>query len=263
MTTSTSPEPSLTAVRDDAAFAPAQRHIRTFKPRRGRITGAQAGALERLWPRWGFEIPAADGAANDGAADGGSGAVAPLDFAALFGRTAPVELEIGCGMGDAVIAMAAARPEHDFLAVDVHTPGLGNVLRQAERTGLTNVRAASGDALDLLRAQIPADAIEAVHVYFPDPWPKARHRKRRIVRPAAVALVADRLRAGGMLYCATDWAEYAEDMLTVLSGEPRLANRFPGFAPRPAHRPVTKFEARAVRDGREVFDLCFARVLTG
>jgi tRNA (guanine-N7-)-methyltransferase len=260
MTTSTSPEPSLTAVRDDAAFAPPPRHIHTFKPRRGRITGAQAAALERLWPRWGFAIPAADGSAADDSAVDGSGAASALDFATLFGRTAPVELEIGCGMGDAVIAMAAARPEHDFLAIDVHTPGLGNVLRLAERAGLTNVRAASGDALDLLRVQIQANALEAVHVYFPDPWPKARHHKRRIVRTAAVALVADRLRGGGMLYCATDWAEYAEEMLAVLNGEPRLANRFPGFAPRPAHRPVTKFEARAVRDGREVFDLCFAKV---
>jgi len=250
MTTSTTPEPSLAPVLDAASGSP-QRHIRTFKPRRGRITGAQAGALERLWPRWGFEIPAADRPAAAG------GPAAP-DLAALFGRSAPLELEIGCGMGDAVVAMAGARPEHDFLAVDVHTPGLGNVLRLAERAGLTNVRAASGDALDLLRAQIPADALEAVHVYFPDPWPKARHHKRRIVRPDVAALIADRLRPGGTLYCATDWAEYAEEMLAVLGGEPGLANRYPGFAPRPAHRPVTKFEARAVRDGREVFDLCFA-----
>jgi tRNA (guanine-N7-)-methyltransferase len=260
MTTSTSPEPSLAAVEDVAALASPppkqqsqhqhQRHILTFKPRRGRITDAQAGALDRLWPRWGFAIPTEDDAA----------APADLDFAALFGRSAPVELEIGCGMGEAAVAMAAARPEHDFLAVDVHTPGLGNVLRLAERAGLTNVRAASGDALDLLRAQIPADALEAVHTYFPDPWPKARHHKRRIVRPDVVALIADRLRVGGMLHCATDWAEYAEEMRQVLAGEPRLANCFPGFALRPAHRPVTKFEARAAQDGREVFDLCFAKV---
>jgi tRNA (guanine-N7-)-methyltransferase len=249
MTTSTTSEPSLAPVWD-ASSVPPERHIRTFKPRRGRITGAQAGALERLWPRWGFEIPAADRP--------GAGGPAALDLAALFGRTAPLELEIGSGMGDAVVAMAGARPDHDFLAVDVHTPGLGNVLRLAERAGLTNVRAASGDALDLLRAQIPADALEAVHVYFPDPWPKARHHKRRIVRPDVAALIADRLRPGGTLYCATDWAEYAEEMLVVLGGEARLANRYPGFAPRPAHRPVTKFEARALRDGREVFDLCFA-----
>lgn len=244
MTTSTSPEPSL-ADAPAAARPFAPRPIRTFKPRRGRMTGGQADALERLWPRWGFEIPA------EGVA---------LDRAALFGRGAPLELEIGCGMGDAVAAMASARPDHDFLAVDVHTPGLGSVLRLAERAGLTNLRAASGDALDLLRHQIPSDSLEAVHVYFPDPWPKARHHKRRIVRPDVVALIADRLRAGGMLYCATDWAEYAHEMLAVLGAEPWLANRCEGFAHRPPHRPVTKFEARAVRDGREVFDLCFARL---
>lgn len=249
MTTSTSPQPSLAAAHApaaDAAVPPARRQIRTFKPRRGRITGAQAGALERLWPRWGFAIPA----------EGGG----PLDLAALFGRTAPVELEIGCGMGAAVIALASANPDHDFLAVDVHTPGLGNVLRLAERAGLTNIRVASGDALDLLRDQLPAEALEAVHVYFPDPWPKARHHKRRIVRGDVAALLADRLRPAGLLHCATDWASYAEEMREVLDAEPRLANRYPGYAPRPTHRPVTKFEARAVRDGREVFDLCYARI---
>ena len=244
MTTSAAPQPSL-ADAEDTAVAPPQRHIRTFKPRRGRITSAQTSALDRLWPRWGFAIPAEG---------------EPLDLRLLYGRSAPLQVEIGCGMGDAVAAMAAATPEHDFLAVDVHTPGLGNVLKLAERTGLTNVRAASGDALDLLRSQLPADSLEAVHVYFPDPWPKARHHKRRIIRPDAVALIADRLRTGGALYCATDWAAYAEEMLEVLSAEPRLANLHQGFAPRPAHRPVTKFEARAVRDGREVFDLCFSRI---
>ena len=241
MTTSATSAPALST----AAPVPPQPHIRTFKPRRGRITAAQNNALDRLWPLWGLEIPAEG---------------EHLDFAALFGRVAPLQLEIGCGMGDAVIAMAAARPECDFLAVDVHTPGLGNVLRLAERAGLTNVRAAAGDALDLLRSQIPSDALDAVHIYFPDPWPKARHHKRRIVRPDVIALVADRLRTGGPLYCATDWAEYAEEMLEVLGAEPWLRNRHPGFAPRPTHRPVTKFEARAVSEGREVFDLCFVKI---
>jgi len=244
MTTSAAPQPSSPAAKD-AAVAPPQRHIRTFKPRRGRITSAQTSALDRLWPRWGFPIPAEG---------------EPLDLRLLYGRSAPLQVEIGSGMGDAVVAMAAATPEHDFLAVDVHTPGLGNVLKLAERAGLTNVRAASGDALDLLRNQLPADSLEAVHVYFPDPWPKARHHKRRIIRPDVVALIADRLRIGGALHCATDWAAYAEEMLEVLAGEPRLANLHQGFAPRPTHRPVTKFEGRAVRDGREVFDLCFSRI---
>ena len=247
MTTSASSQPAL-AIAAETLAEPASRHILTFKPRRGRITTAQAGALDRLWPRWGFEIPA------------DAGERAPLDVAALYGRLAPLQLEIGCGMGDAVIAMAAACPEQDFLAVDVHTPGLGNVLRLAERAGLTNVRAAAGDALDLLRRQFTADSLDAVHIYFPDPWPKARHHKRRIIRPDVTALLADRLRPGGALYCATDWAEYAEEMLEVLEAEPWLANRCAGFAHRPPHRPVTKFEARAVRDGREVYDLCFGRL---
>jgi tRNA (guanine-N7-)-methyltransferase len=246
MTTSATSQPTA-ARAGDAVDAPPIRHIRTFKPRRGRITVAQNSALDRLWPRWGLEIPAEG---------------AELDLAKLFGRVAPLQLEIGCGMGDAVVAMASAQPECDFLAVDVHTPGLGNVLRLAERAGLTNVRAAAGDALDLLRWQIPSDALDAVHIYFPDPWPKARHHKRRIVRTDVIALIADRLRPGGLLHCATDWAEYAEEMLAVLGAEPWLRNRFPGtgYAPRPTHRPVTKFEARAVREGREVFDLAFAKI---
>lgn len=248
MTTSTA-STSADALADvcvPPAPEPSARHVRTFKPRRGRITNAQNAALERLWPQWGFEIPA--------------DAAAPLAREELFGRSAPLVLEIGCGMGEAVIAMAAAAPDLDFLAVDVHTPGLGSVLAMAERAGLTNVRVAAGDAIDLLRDQVPADSLEAVHVYFPDPWPKARHHKRRIIRPDAAALIARCLRPGGRLYCATDWAEYAAGMLEVLGAEPLLRNEHGDYAPRAAHRPVTKFEARAVREGREVFDLCFLRL---
>ena len=243
MTTSTATD-ALTADAVPAA-APPMPHVRTFKPRRGRITTAQSAAIDRLWPRWGFAIP------ETGAA--------PLARAELFGREAPLVLEIGCGMGEAVIAMAAAAPDRDFLAVDVHTPGLGNVLAMAERAGLDNVRVAAGDALVLLRDLVPARSLEAVHVYFPDPWPKARHHKRRIIRPDAVALLARGLRPGGRLYCATDWAEYAAQMLEVLGAEPLLRNAAEGYSPRPDHRPVTKFEARAIQDGREVFDLCFLR----
>lgn len=234
-----------TSTTTTAAPEPPLPHVRTFKPRRGRITNAQSAALERLWPTWGFAIPAE--------------AAAPLEREELFGRSAPLVLEIGCGMGEAVIAMAAAAPEHDFLAVDVHTPGLGNVLAMVERAGLTNVRVAAGDAIDLLRDLLPADCLEAVHVYFPDPWPKVRHHKRRIIRPDAAALIAARLRPGGRLYCATDWAAYAAEMLEVLGAEPLLRNEHDGYAPRAAHRPVTKFEARAVSEGREVFDLSFLR----
>jgi len=220
-------------------------HIRTFHPRRGRIGATRADALARLWPQRGYDIdPAA----------------APVDAAALFGREAPLVLEIGCGMGDAAAAMAAADRERDYLGVDVHTPGLANLLALAERDGLDNVRAARGDAVELLRDLMKPDSLDAVHVFFPDPWPKARHHKRRIVRPDVVALIRGRLVPGGLLRCATDWAPYAEQMLEVLGADPGLRNLHDGYAPRPDSRPATRFERRALAAGRQVFDLVFAAV---
>lgn len=229
-------------------------HIRTFHPRRGRIGAARADALARLWPRYGYDIDVhiAGGDARDG-----SGAV--FDPIALFGREAPLVLEIGCGMGEAAAQMAAADPGRDYLAVDVHTPGLANLLALAERDGLENVRAARGDAVELLRDLMTAGSLDAAHVFFPDPWPKAKHHKRRIVRPDVVALIGDRLVPGGTLHCATDWAPYAEQMLEVLSADPGLRNLHDGYAPRPESRPVTKFERRALAAGRRVFDLMFVR----
>ncbi|GAA1799927.1 tRNA (guanosine(46)-N7)-methyltransferase TrmB [Luedemannella flava] len=227
----------------------AQHHsrIRTFHPRRGRTGTRRAEALERLWPDFGLDIPADADLRR------------PVDPAAVFGRVAPVVLEIGCGMGDAAVAMAAADPDRDYLAVDVHTPGLGRVLTEIEDRGLTNLRAVRGDALDLVRDCLPAASLAAVHVFFPDPWPKARHHKRRLVQPAAVALLADRLAPGGHLLCATDWADYAEQMLEVLSAEPTLHNLHDGAAPRLATRPVTVFERRALAAGRQIADFAFAR----
>ncbi|GAA1743485.1 tRNA (guanosine(46)-N7)-methyltransferase TrmB [Luedemannella helvata] len=221
--------------------------IRTFHPRRGRTGTRRAEALERLWPSLGLDIPA------DPAARG------PVDTAALFGRRAPLVLEIGCGMGDAAVAMAAADPDRDYLAVDVHTPGLGRILTEIEGRGLTNLRPARGDALDLVRDGLTPASLAAVHVFFPDPWPKARHHKRRLVQPATVALLADRLAPGGLLLCATDWADYAEQMLAVLSSEPTLVNLHDGAAPRLETRPVTAFERRAIDAGRQVADFAFAR----
>ncbi len=217
--------------------------IRTFHPRRGRMSSRQTDALARLRPTYGIEIADLDG---------------PVDPAGFFGRGAPVVLEIGSGMGDATAAMAAADPDRDYLAVEVHTPGIANLLDLVQRHGLGNVRVAQGDALDLVRA-MPQRCLDAVHVFFPDPWPKSRHHKRRIIQPEHVALLRSRLAGGGTLHCATDWAEYAESMRSTLTADPELVDVHGGYAPRPAHRPVTKFERRALTAGREVFDLVHRR----
>ncbi|HEY0700132.1 MAG TPA: tRNA (guanosine(46)-N7)-methyltransferase TrmB [Micromonospora sp.] len=219
--------------------------MRTFHPRRGRLTGRHVDALDRLWNAYGMVIPEAP--------------ETPVDTATLFGRRAPVVLEIGFGMGDATAVMAAADPTRDYLASEVHTPGIANLLSLIERAGLTNVRVARGDAITLLRHMLAPGALDAVHAFFPDPWPKARHHKRRLIQPAHVTLLRSRLRPGGTLHCATDWAEYAEVMLATLSADPELVNAHPGFAPRPAHRPVTRFERRGVAAGHPIFDLVFHR----
>ncbi|MFI7428938.1 tRNA (guanosine(46)-N7)-methyltransferase TrmB [Micromonospora sp. NPDC049836] len=229
---------------DSPAAPPAHPgRIRTFHPRRGRMGDRQRDALARLWPTYGLEIADLDG---------------PCDPATLFDRRAPLVLEIGSGMGDATAAMAAADPDRHYLAVEVHTPGIGNLLDLVERHRLANVRVARGDALDLVRA-LPAGCLDAVHVFFPDPWPKARHHKRRLIQPAHVALLRSRLAPGGTLHCATDWAEYAESMRQTLTADPDLVDVHGGYPPRPAHRPVTKFERRALTAGREIFDLIHRR----
>jgi tRNA (guanine-N7-)-methyltransferase len=220
------------------------RPIRSFHPRRGRMSARHADATTKLWPRFGLTI-------HDGDRT-------PLDLPTLFGRDAPRVLEIGFGMGDSTAAMAAADPGRDYLAIEVHTPGVGNLLALVGEHGLTNVRVAVGDAMQLVHRLTPG-GLDAVHVFFPDPWPKARHHKRRLIRPANVAVLRDRLRPGGTLHCATDWAHYAEAMAAALDADPWLSNVHDGFAPRPAHRPVTKFERRGVEAGREIFDLLFRR----
>ncbi|MGN8244642.1 tRNA (guanosine(46)-N7)-methyltransferase TrmB [Cellulomonas soli] len=226
--------------------------LRTFHPRRSVLGRDREEALERLWPRWGFSV-------HDD--DLGSAPLTPagtLDTASLYGRQAPIVLEIGSGMGETTAAMAAADPDRDYLAVEAHLPGIANLLLLVERAGLTNVRVAHGDALDLVRRRIPADTLDAVHVFFPDPWPKARHHKRRIIQPEHVALLRSRLRVGGTLHCATDWREYAETMREVLEADPGLAGPV-AFVARPAHRPVTKFEQRGIDLGHEVCDLVVRR----
>jgi tRNA (guanine-N7-)-methyltransferase len=199
-------------------------------------------ALDRLWPVYGVPVTGE-----------------PLDLAVLFRRHAPVVLEIGSGMGEATADMAAADPDRGYLAVDVHTPGIANLLALTEARGLTNVRIALGDALDLVRHQLAPDTLDAVHVFFPDPWPKARHHKRRLIQPSHVELLRSRLVPGGTLHCATDSADYAEAMLATLSADAELTNAHDGYAPRPAYRPLTKFEERGVQAGRDVYDLIFIR----
>lgn len=219
--------------------------VRTFHPRRGRLSGRHHDALRRLWPRYGVEVA--------------DHPVPSLDLPGLFGRSAGVVLEIGPGMGDATAEMAAADPARDYLAVDVHTPGIAHLLALVEARSLANVRVAAGDALDLLRFQIPPAALDAIHAFFPDPWPKARHHKRRLIQPAHLPLLRSRLVRGGSVHCATDWADYAEAMIEALTADPELVNVHDGFAPRPAHRPPTKFEQRGHAAGRQVFDLVFRR----
>ncbi|MEU5384619.1 tRNA (guanosine(46)-N7)-methyltransferase TrmB [Kitasatospora cineracea] len=237
-----------------------EQRIRSFQPRRGRMTKAQAGALDRGWERFGLAI--------DGT---------PLDLPELFaGR--PVTLEIGFGMGDTTAAMAAADPSAGILAADVHTPGHGNLLQFLERDGSENVRLAAGDAVILLRDMLPDASLAGLRVYFPDPWPKPKHHKRRLVQASFLDLVLPRLAPGALVHCATDWEPYAEQMLEVLGASPELENlhpegdgsgwlepdehpagSVPGYAPRPDWRPVTKFERAGLAKGHVVHDLLFRR----
>jgi tRNA (guanine-N7-)-methyltransferase len=229
---------------DDAAPPDARRHraIRSFVLRQGRMSPAQQRAFDELLPRHG--VPYSD---------------APLDLEALFDRKAPVVLEIGFGMGETTAAIAAAQPGTDFLGIEVHAPGVGALLRRIESAHLTNVRVIRHDAVEVVASMIPLGALAGVHVYFPDPWPKKRHHKRRLLQPAFVRALSERLALGGYLHVATDWADYAEEALTTLGNEPLLRNRFDGFAPRPAWRPQTKFELRGLKLGHPVFDLVFER----
>jgi tRNA (guanine-N7-)-methyltransferase len=183
----------------------------------------------------------------------------PLDLAALYRRRAPLVLEIGSGMGDATVEMAAADPDRDYLAVEVHTAGVANLLALIEARGLTNVRIARGNALHLAQHQLVPDSVAAIQVFFPDPWPKTRHHKRRLIQPGHVALLRSRLVPGGLLHCATDSVEYAMSMMDALVADGQLVNGYPGYAPRTARGPVTKYEQRARDAGRDVFDLVFRR----
>lgn len=219
------------------------RPIRTFVLRQGHFSDAQERACEELLPRYGIDASRS-----------------ALDVAAAFGRVAPTIVEIGFGMGDSLAQTAGEHPEWNFIGIEVHLPGVGSLLRQVEARGLTNVRVIRHDAVEVLEWMIAPDSVDAIHLFFPDPWPKKRHHKRRIVQPDLVRLMASRLRAGGTLHMATDWEDYALHMLEVVSVEPSLENPSAGFAPRPDTRPLTRFEQRGLRLGHGVWDLVLRRL---
>ncbi|MCO1656892.1 tRNA (guanosine(46)-N7)-methyltransferase TrmB [Pseudonocardia humida] len=236
--------PPLDDPQDPAARPP--RAVTSFVHHRARLTEGQQRAWDRWWPVRGHEV-----------ADLVSGA-RPYDPAAWFGRSAPLVMEIGSGMGESTAAMAAAEPGTDHLAVEVFEPGIAQLLMRVAEAGLTNLVVLRGDAVVLLRERVPSGSLDGVRIFFPDPWPKRRHRKRRLVQPDLVAVLADRIRPGGTLHLATDWADYAVQMLDVCGAEPRLRPATAdGWLPRPSWRPVTKFEARARVEGREVRDLLY------
>ena len=218
------------------------RSIRSFVVRAGRMGPGQARALAELGPR--FVLPYA---------------AQRCDFDAVFERRAPHVLEIGFGMGDATAAIAQALPGTDFIGVEVHTPGVGALLKRIGEMGLTNLRLIQHDAVDVLEHMIAPESLAGVHVFFPDPWHKKRHHKRRLIQPELVRLLASRLQGGGYLHCATDWQPYAEQMLEVLSAEAQLHNTADAYAPRPAYRPLTKFENRGLKLGHGVWDLVFTK----
>jgi tRNA (guanine-N7-)-methyltransferase len=216
--------------------------IRTFKHRRGRITAGQQKALDSLWSAYGIDID-----------------TEPLDQHALFGRVAPLVLDIGFGMGETTLAMALADPARDIIAVDVHTPGAGALLRAIDELQLGNIRVVVADVRELFAGQLEPESLDEVRVFFPDPWPKAKHHKRRLLGADFVQLAARALRPGGALHVATDWKPYAIEVLAITSSEPLLVNNLGGFAPRPASRPITRFEQQGLKKGHLVYDIVCGR----
>jgi tRNA (guanine-N7-)-methyltransferase len=220
---------------------PRRREIRSFVLRQGRMSPAQQRACDELYPRYGV-APAT-----------------PFDFGAIFGNDAPVVLEIGFGMGETTAAIAAAKPDVNFLGVEMHWPGVGALLRRIDQQSLANLRVLRHDAVDVVQSMIAPGSLAGVHVFFPDPWPKKRHHKRRLLQAPFVHVLAQTLARGSYLHVATDWAPYAETILDTLAAEPALANTVERFAPRPPWRPLTKFEQRGLARGHDVFDLLFVR----
>lgn len=218
------------------------RSIRSFVLRTGRLTTGQGRAIETLGPR--YILPYTP---------------SPIDLPQVFGRAAPKVLEIGFGMGEATAHIASVLPDHDFLCCEVHSPGVGALLMRVAEKNLTNVRIVQHDAVEVVDHMLAPDSLDGVHIFFPDPWHKLRHHKRRIVQPPFVARLVSRLRPGGYIHCATDWENYAQQMQEVLGAEPQLRNAAGGYAPKPHYRPLTKFENRGLKLGHGVWDLVFTK----
>ncbi len=228
---------------DDTPQAPdLRRTIRSYVMRAGRTTEGQTRALSELGPT--FVLP------YDGRV---------IDAPTVFGRAAPLVLEIGFGMGEATAQITQALPDTDFIGCEVHEPGVGALLKRIGEQHITNLRIIRHDAVEVLQHMIAPASLAGVHIFFPDPWHKKRHHKRRLIQPPLVTLLASRLAPGGYLHCATDWEPYAQQMLEVLSNEPALANTAEGYAPKPHYRPLTKFENRGIRLGHGVWDLVFKK----
>jgi tRNA (guanine-N7-)-methyltransferase len=225
---------------------PCHRHVRSFVLRQGRITPAQEQAFGELWPRFGIDWKPGE----------------PIDLPALFGNPSPVYLEIGFGNGEGLAEMASRNPNRNYLGIEVHRPGLGHLLLEIEKRGLTNLRLCRHDAVEVLSEGLAGASLAGVYLFFPDPWPKQRHHKRRILTPELVRLLARVIRPGGLFHTATDWEHYAQQMLRLLTATSDLFenNAPPGqFSPRPPKRPLTRFEKRGMRLGHQTRDLIFRR----
>lgn len=227
----------------ESAEAPYQRRIRSFVLRQGRLTKGQERALQTAWPTFGIEY-----------------ADQPLNLNQAFGRTDSKKiLEIGFGMGDATAKIAQTLPDCDFLAVEVHTPGVGSLLKLMQEGEIQNLRIVQHDAVEVLQNMLPDGSLDGVHIFFPDPWHKKRHHKRRLIQAEFIQLVCTKLKPGAYLHVATDWQAYAEWVLEVLQAEPQLENTAIDYADKPAYRPLTKFENRGLKLGHGVWDLVFKR----